>query len=75
MTTKEAVDHLIKELKNDPSYYHSWKCSIAMAFQDEYKENYRHGGVFSISNMAADRFLKLLIGMAENEADKIEGKL
>jgi len=56
MTTKEAVDHLRKELKNDKGYYHSWMCNIAMAFQDEYAANYKHEGIHKISSLIACNF-------------------
>lgn len=61
MTTKEAIDHLCEQLKNDSSYRHSWKSNIAMAFQDAcLRAGYRFPDLHKLSNEAADEFLNLL---------------
>ena len=69
---KEAVQTLIKALKEDPSYYISWQANIAISFYDAYNKNweelnkYREGtpekpDILTVANIAADNFLKLLI--------------
>ena len=73
---KEAVELLCAELRDDPSYYISWKANIAMAFKDLitygkisphiYQEKdlaiYTQEQIHEIANQAADNFLKLLSG-------------
>lgn len=63
ITTKEAVETLIKALKEDGSYYMSWKANIAMAFIDEIEsvpEVFKND-LHNNANNAADRFLKQLL--------------
>jgi len=68
MTTKEAVDHLAKELKNDSEYRYVWQSNIAIQFQDELsRRGYRLPDQREISNIAAINFLKLLIKDRANE--------
>jgi hypothetical protein len=62
MTTKEAVSKLTTELKNDKSFWESYKANIAMAFQDEFNnsevsEAIESWRIHEIANKAADRFL------------------
>jgi hypothetical protein len=71
MTTKEAVVHLVSELKKDEGYYMSWQANIAMQFKDECK---RQGvtlpGIHEISNNAAKNFIDLLCYDVELKEDK-----
>lgn len=63
MTTKEAVEKLTTELKNDPGFRETYKANIAVAFQDEYDYFYKkyngvtRADIHQISNQAAERFL------------------
>lgn len=72
ITLEEAIEVLCNALKEDSSYYISWQANIAMAFQDEFKnqEKYHNGftrwlflenGLHTISNEAAKNFLNSLI--------------
>ena len=63
MTTRQAVEKLIHELKNDEGFRISWKANIAMAFCDQ--SNWDERGwdktqVHETANKAADYFLNLL---------------
>jgi hypothetical protein len=64
MTTKEAVAHLVNELKTDPSYRIGWQSNISMSFYDEYnraKESPTGAiNIHGVANIAADNFLNLL---------------
>ena len=68
MTTKEAVEHLTKELKNDPSYRIGWQSNIAMAFYDRAYLYKKEKGkkylsmwdIHIIGNDAANNFINLL---------------
>ena len=66
MTTKEAIDHLRKVLKEDESYRQTWVANIAVAFQDEFHYSRKHSGIHEISNKAAERFLSNLIGVEDD---------
>lgn len=61
MTIQEAVQRLVKELKEDKGYFYGWQSNIAMAFVDELNG---HGISFptlhKLSNQAAINFLNLL---------------
>lgn len=67
-----AVNTICKELKEDESYYISWKSAIAMSFKDAYDWEYsklnelegpiNHPNIHDVANKAADNFLKQLIG-------------
>jgi hypothetical protein len=64
MKTETAVTKLCQSLKEDESYYISWKSNIAMAFYDEFYKTYPDNElaqIHTIANTAADNFLKLLI--------------
>lgn len=68
MNTQESVEHLIRELKGDSSYFETWKANIAMAFVDEYDRHIeKHGqctnraDVHGIANNAAGNFLNTLM--------------
>lgn len=67
MTTKEAIDHLRNALKEDDNYYHTWVANIAVAFQDEFHFHYKHEGIHEISNRAAERFMRALMTVGEDE--------
>ena len=56
MTTKEAMNHLRKVLKEDPEYAWSWHCNIAMAAFDE-------GLDHEHANKAAGRFMYNCFGI------------
>lgn len=72
MTTKEAIEHLSKELKNDSGYWYSWQANIAVQFQDELaRRGYKLPDQHDISNVAANNFMKLLT--ADHEGTKTEG--
>lgn len=69
---QEAVEVLCNALREDYSYYISWQANIAMAFQDEFKNQEKNhngftrwlfleNGLHTISNKAAENFLNLLI--------------
>jgi Tfp pilus assembly protein PilF len=66
MSTAQAVIALCHALREDPSYYDSWKANIAVAFCDQYALD-KDGAPFdrreihAIAEGAADRFLGLLI--------------
>ena len=69
MRIKKAVRILIKELRKDEGYYHSWQSNIAMAFKDKYysykkKKNKRwlnQRDIHEIANESAKNFLNLLM--------------
>lgn len=67
MESKDAIDHLCNAIKTDAGYRQTWKANIAMAFQDEYRREYLHKGVWEIANKAADNFLDLLIQTRDEE--------
>lgn len=64
-----SIKTICKELKEDESYYISWKSSIAMNFYDEARRFKREFGrklmnsnsLREVANKAADNFLKQLI--------------
>ena len=68
MITQEAVDHLIKELNNDPSYRISWQSSIAMSVYDSAYQYKKKTGkryltlvdIHTIANDAANNFISQL---------------
>lgn len=58
MTTKESVEKLTSELRNDPDFWESYKANIAMAFYDEAKQaNWEYVDLHEVANKAAERFL------------------
>ena len=57
---KEAVEILVKALKEDADYRESWKANIAMAFKDTYDNADIMDEIHTIANAAADNFLNLL---------------
>ena len=82
MLIKEAVDVLVKKLKEDPGYRIGWEANIAMAFYDEFtRRNLSpcdidqltnqelRDEIHSIANRAADNFLNLLCRDREHNAD------
>ena len=60
MTTEQAMNHLIQELRKDKepgSYYYSWQSNIAMAIYDSFGDiENKH----ELCNVAAKRFLDQL---------------
>lgn len=58
--TKQAVETLVKALKEDPDYRESWKANIAMAFKDAYDNADVMDEIHTIANTAADNFLNIL---------------
>lgn len=64
---QNAIKRLQKELvkdKSEGSYYHSWQCSIAMAFKDSWSDVSPFPldvDIHEIANNAAIRFLDQLI--------------
>lgn len=73
MSTKSAVEELVKNLKEDPDYRYTWKSNIAMAFKDEYNRSSKGKSIHEIANSAADCFLELLCN-ANNPDDFIKGQ-
>lgn len=66
ISTKQAIEQLVKALKEDEEYYYSWQANIAMAFKDEMDRYYKTGEidretVHKAANQAAKNFLNLLI--------------
>jgi hypothetical protein len=62
MTTKEAVDKIRYEIKNDKGYYIAWQSNIAVAFRDElHRRGYKLPDEHEISNQAAQNFISNLI--------------
>lgn len=62
LTTKEAVDHLCEQLRNDSGYYYSWQANIAMQFKDACaRAGYQFPDLHKLSNEAAINFLNLLV--------------
>jgi len=63
MTTKEAVEQLVRAMNEDPQYRETWQANIAMSFYDEWL---RDDGVTTrksmheLANRAAHNFLTLL---------------
>lgn len=63
MALKEAVQRLIKELKEDEQYRYSWQANIAMAFKDQAyydKRTWDKDELHDTANSAAIHFLELL---------------
>lgn len=80
ITIKEAVDQLVKALKEDPGYYNAWQANIAMSFQDEWRRKADSCptildtgdlDIHEIANDAAKNFLNLLCSEAK-QANYIE---
>lgn len=64
ITTRQAVEVICKDLREDEGYYIAWKANIAMAFEDEFYRTYPENQlaeIHNIANNAADYFLKLLM--------------
>ncbi len=64
ISTKEAVEKLVQELRQDESYWITWQANIAMAFKDEWQKTYDELGhpstrlhIHNIANKAAENFL------------------
>jgi hypothetical protein len=64
------IEELVKNLREDESFYYAYQANIAMAFQDEYNRqvgllassaHIDEIDIHSISNEAAKNFLNLLI--------------
>ena len=65
MTTQDAIDKIIKEIKIDKAYRISWEANIAMAFKDAFHfSGYKHNKqqVHEVASKAAAAFLDQLIG-------------
>lgn len=74
MKTKDAIDHLISELKKDKEYRISWEASIAMAFKDAFHySGHKHDSevVHEVANKAAAAFIDQLIGKDIGDVDGI----
>lgn len=57
--TAWAYRHLVREMKRDPDYAHTWKCNIACPLMDE-------GMNHTDANRAADRLMRHLFGVKSN---------
>lgn len=66
----EALDILKEALIKDEGYFISWKANIAMAFQDEFRNNFNHKGLHKISNDAALVFMNRLFNYKFEELNK-----
>ncbi len=67
MEVKEAVQTLVKALKEDEGYRIGWQANIAMAFVDEHArriekvgEPLSNGEIHAVANEAANHFLNVL---------------
>ena len=69
MTTKKAMDHLRKALREDHEYFYGWQANIAMSFYDEMeKRGYKLPDLHVIANNAARRFLTNLVKEEDTDA-------
>lgn len=75
-TVSQAIDRLIKALKEDEGYWDSWKANIAMSIHDEWysqdwskvKGTDAEGElIHKVFNNGAERFLQLLVNQKDNE--------
>ena len=65
MTTKDAINHLSAEFKNDPAYRQGWEANLAMAFYDTARQYRKKAGrkyltlvdIHRIGNQAAGSFI------------------
>lgn len=60
ITTREAVERLIKALNEESDYRYSWQANIAVAMQDAYRYSKDKSDIHAISNEGAIRFLDIL---------------
>ena len=65
------VEELIKALKSDEDYRHSWQANIAIAYQDAVANN-PDKNVHEISNIAAENFLTTLCNTSCSEISPSE---
>ena len=69
MTTKDAINHLSAEFKNDPAYRQGWEANMAMAFYDTARRYRKKTGrkyltlvdIHRIGNQAACSFVDSLL--------------
>jgi hypothetical protein len=61
---EQAIDTLVKNLKEDKDYRRTWKANIAMSFYDEVKRRDPEGkeirNLHETANTAAENFLTML---------------
>lgn len=57
--TAWAYRHLVREMKRDVDYAHTWQCNIACPLMDE-------GMSHADANRAADRLMRHLFGVKSN---------
>lgn len=57
--TAWAYRYLVREMKRDPDYAHTWQCNIACPLMDE-------GMSHDAANRAADRLMRHLFGVKSN---------
>lgn len=68
METKEEINHLVEQLKNDREYRETWASNIAVSFKDNYYKYKKETGrdtmfkedVHIIANRSANSFLELI---------------
>jgi len=66
ITTEQAITALVKALKNDADYKHTWQANIAMAVYDSYEPerygiNLTRRMLHKLANDGAKRFLDMLL--------------
>ena len=61
ITTQEAVEKIVRELKEDEGYYISWVSNIAMSMHDAYAQAKDKKDIHAISNEGAKQFLNNLM--------------
>lgn len=66
ITTKQAMDHLSKVLKEDPEYAYGWHSNIAMSVYDS-SDGICYDHAHIIGNDAASRFMKLCFGVETSQ--------
>ena len=60
ITTKQAMQHLAKVMKDDPEYAYGWHANIAMMCHDSILSNdYPIRNAHEVGNEAASRFMKI----------------
>jgi len=69
MTTKEAVEQLVRALQDDRDYYDSWKANIAISFYDQVRRT-PEDKLIANANNAADEFLQMLIRTTDVSDDQ-----
>ena len=73
ITTKQAVEQLVKALKEDEGYWISWQANIAMAFYDACDpDSNERTAIHEVANKAATNFLDNLCYISAPSTDQGE---